>query len=168
MATVLMFVKLIHPMQQEMTTVSDDAVAAGGGIAPVDRVVAPVEEVTPPLDWLFESNPIMAWSIVIAGLLILVTIAYYAIEYFRQSINDDPASATSEKLSELEQLKSTAYMTDEEKRRLNAASPIAALAKDGEVDPELAVFRKIKQQRMSNQNSEKESMFNELEDNPDG
>jgi hypothetical protein len=68
----------------------------------------------------------------------------------------------------LEQLKSTAYMTDEEKRRLNAASPIAALAKDGEVDPELAVFRKIKQQRMSNQNSEKESMFNELEDNPDG
>lgn len=161
-------------MQQEPITASEGAVASAmGGVAiahqPMlaDALTPQVEEVTPPLEWLFESNPIMAWAIVIAGLLILVTIAFYAIEYFRKSMANDPVAATSEKLSELEQLKSTSYMTDEEKRRLNAASPIAALVKEGKVDPELAVFRKIKQQRMSNQNLENDSMFNEVEDNHD-
>jgi hypothetical protein len=135
-------------------------------VTPTDGAVPTKEEVAAPLEWLFESNPILAWAIVIAGLLILVTVAYYAIEYFRQSISDDPSTDTAEKLSELEQLKSTSYMTEEEKRRLNAASPIVGMAKGEAIDPELAVFRKIKEQRVSNQNLPKEPMFNEIEDNP--
>ena len=74
-------------------------------------------------DWLNE-NPILGWVIGGVAVLIIVTVGYYLVEFFRNQITQDPNNDPAQKLSELEQLKSTAYMTDEEKKRLSAAAKL--------------------------------------------
>ena len=126
----------------------------------------PVEIKGPFDDWI-KQNPIGSWVVGGVTILIIVMVGYYLIEFFRKWITEDPNNDPAQKLSELEQLKSTAYMTDEEKKRLNAAANFGALTPGGPLDPELAEFRKIKQLRMQNEESQNGPTFEEIEDQPD-
>ena len=132
----------------------------------IQKPDVPAELKGPLDDWLRE-NPILGWVVGGVAILIIVVIGYYLIEFFRKLITQDPNNDPAQKLSELEQLKSTAYMTDEEKKRLNAAVDFGKLSPAGPLDPELAEFRKIKQMRMQNEDSQDGPTFEEIDDQPE-
>ena len=119
-----------------------------------------------PFDELLKENPFLGWIVGGAVILIIVAIGYYLISYFRKWITEDADNDPAQKLSELEQLKSTAYMTDEEKKRLNKVASFGKLSPSGPLDPELAEFRKIKQMRMPSGDSLDEPKFEEIDDQP--
>ena len=119
-----------------------------------------------PFDELLKENPFLGWIVGGAVILIIVAIGYYLISYFRKWITEDADNDPAQKLSELEQLKSTAYMTDEEKKRLNKVASFGKLSPSGPLDPELAEFRKIKQMRMPSDDSLNEPKFEEIDDQP--
>ena len=119
-----------------------------------------------PFDELLKENPFLGWIVGGAVILIIVAIGYYLISYFRKWITEDADNDPAQKLSELEQLKSTAYMTDEEKKRLNKVASFGKLSPSGPLDPELAEFRKIKQMRMPSDDSLDEPKFEEIDDQP--
>ena len=121
-------------------------------------------QVQGPFDELLKENPILGWVAGGVAILILVAIGYYLIDIFRRQITEDPNNEPAQKLSELEQLKSTAYMTDEEKKRLNKVADFGKLSPSGPLDPELAEFRKIKQMRMPNDDSSDGPKFEEIDD----
>ncbi len=124
-------------------------------------------EVKGPFENLLKENPIAGWVVGGVALLIIVVIGYYLVDFFRRWITEDPDNDPAAKLSELEQLKSTAYMTDEEKKRLNEAANFGKLSPSGPLDPELAEFRKIKQMRMTNKDLPDAPTFEETNDQPD-
>ena len=121
-------------------------------------------EVKGPFDDLLKENPIATWVIGGVAILIIVMVGYYLINFFRRWITEDPDNDPAQKLSELEQLKSTAYMTEEEKKRLNTIADFGKLSPSGPLDPELAEFRKIKQMRMPNGDLPDEPKFEEIDD----
>ena len=135
-------------------------------ILALQNPTAPEELKGPFDDWL-KANPIQSWVIGGIAILIIVAIGYYLIEFFRMKITEDPDNDPAQKLSELEQLKSTTYMTDEEKRRLSEAADFGKLSPSGPLDPELAEFRKIKQLRMQSDDSETGPTFEEIDDQPE-
>jgi len=96
-------------------------------------------QVQGPFAELLKENPVLGWVAGGVAILILVAIGYYLIDIFRRQITEDPNNEPAQKLSELEQLKSTAY-------------------------PELAEFRKIKQMRMPNDDSSDGPNFEEIDD----
>ena len=126
----------------------------------------PVELKGPFDDWLRE-NPIQGWVVGGVTILIIVAVGYFLIDFFRKWITEDPDNDPAQKLSELEQLKSTAYMTDEEKKRLNASADFGKLSPSGPLDPELAEFRKIKQMRTPTEDSQDVPTFEEIDDQPE-
>lgn len=135
-------------------------------ILAMQKPVLPVEVEGPFDQWLSE-NPMAGWVIGGVAILIIVVIGYYLIEFFRKLITQDPNNDPAQKLSELEQLKSTSYMTEEEKKRLNEAADFGKLSPNGPLDPELVEFRKIKQLRMQSEDSQDSPTFEEIEDQPD-
>jgi len=124
-------------------------------------------EVQGPFDHLLKENPVGSWVIGGVAILIIVTIGYYLIDFFRKWITEDSDNDPAQKLSEVEQLKSTAYMTEEEKKRLNATTDFGKLSPSGPLDPELAEFRKIKQMRMPNEDLPDAPKFEEIDDQTD-
>ena len=132
----------------------------------LQKPTLPVQVKGPFDDWLRE-NPILGWVIGGATILIIVAVGYFLIDFFRKWITEDPENDPVQKLSELEQLKSTAYMTDEEKKRLNSAADFGMLNPSGPLDPELAEFRKIKQMRTQNEDSQDGPTFEEIDDQPE-
>jgi len=115
-------------------------------------------------DDLLKENPMVGWVFGGVTLLIILVIGYYLVDFFRRWITEDPDNDPAQKLSELEQLKSTAYMTEEEKKRLNTVADFGKLSPSGPLDPELAEFRKIKQMRMTNGDLPDEPKFEEIDD----
>ena len=124
-------------------------------------------EVQGPFDELLRNNPFLGWVVGGASILIIVVTGYYMIDFFRKQITEDPNNDPVKKMSELEQLKSTAYMTEEEKKRLNASTAFGKFSPTGPLDPELAEFRKIKQMRVSTDPPEDEPTFEEIDDQPE-
>ena len=135
-------------------------------IRPMQKPNATVEA-KGPIDDLLHANPMAGWVISGVAILIIVLVGYYMINFFRRWIREDPDNDPVQKLSELEQLKSTAYMTEEEKKRLNTIADFGMLSPSGPLDPELAEFRKIKQMRMPNGDLPDEPQFEEIDDQPE-
>ena len=67
-------------------------------------------EVKGPFDDLLKENPTAGWVIGGVAILIIVLVGYYLIDFFRRWITEDPDNDPAQKLSELEQLKSTSYI----------------------------------------------------------
>jgi uncharacterized membrane protein YraQ (UPF0718 family) len=113
------------------------------------------------LERLFDS-PAVTYIIAIAGLLIIVSVGYYMMEFFRNLITG--GEDATELISEVEQLKSSNYISDEERKRLNLAAPIAALADNEKLDPELGMLRKIREAKKQKSNNKPDSnkMFEEI------
>lgn len=135
-------------------------------ILAIQKPVTPAE-VEGPFDQWLNQNPMLGWVIGGVAILVIVAVGYYLIDFFRKWITEDPDNDPAQKLSELEQLKSTAYMTEEEKKRLSAAASFGKLSPTGPLDPELAEFRKIKQLRMQSDDSQDGPTFEEIEDQPE-
>ena len=110
---------------------------------------------------MFDS-PAVTYIIAIAGLLIIVSVGYYMMEFFRNLITG--GEDATELISEVEQLKSSNYISDEERKRLNLAAPIAALADNEKLDPELGMLRKIREAKKQKSNNKPDSnkMFEEI------
>ena len=124
-------------------------------------------EIEGPFDQWLRENPTLGWVIASVVILIIVVVGYYMVEFFRKLITQDPDNDPTQKLSELEQLKLTSYMTEEEKKRLTEAADFGMLSPTGPLDPELAEFRKIKQLRTQSDDSQDGPTFEEIDDQPE-
>ena len=115
------------------------------------------------IERLFDS-PAVTYIIAIAGLLIIVSVGYYMMEFFRKLITG--GEDATDLISEVEQLKSSNYISDEERKRLNLAAPIAALANNEKLDPELEMLRRIRdaKKQKSNNGIDSNKMFEEIAD----